>query len=329
MDATSSTSDNFALDLQRDLINEPTTTVLGSEPNLQRPTRKTDFAVCRKKADSSPETSNIKREWSDYVVIGELKRDATKTNVLSTWLALASYAREVFGADGTRQRVLGFTLCNVILRLHQHDRLGLAISQAVSINTEDGALEILKAFAYFLTASDIEIGLDDSIKIQKDQKTIYVPHSSGITWPIKLNKVLKNPPSIAGRGTVIISASLQKGAESKPVILKYSWPYITADHEERFLSDAKDIDGVVRLHSSLKFYTNGKLCTVNEVVRKRLNVSNGKECDMTLGMDHRVPAGKEPFNNPELNSLFTEGDKLPEDRCKRCMVLLDYGEPNL
>lgn len=313
----SSVADQYSLDLERLPVCNPTTTVQGSEPNSQRPKRKTDFAFCR----VSPKTSNTKREWSEYVIVGELKASEAKSNLTSTWLSLASYAREVFGADGTRQRVLGFTLCGDLLRIFQFDRSGAIASEPMKLNSELGALEFLKTFAYFITAPDSEIGFDTSFNTVEGKEVIRVETGKETKY-IRLEGTVTNHPCISGRATLIRKGTITE--EEKPVILKYSWPYVGEDKEAELLSKARDIDGVVRLDCRAKFYTNGIRHTVNKVVRKGLIISNGQKCDMTL-RDHLAPSRKIDSKGPAKPSPVMKD--VPADRERQCLVLQDFGKP--
>lgn len=310
-------------------MTKPTTRVLGSEPNSQRPNRKLDFGICR-----SPDNVS---HWETYLVVGELKHDSAKSNTVSTWLSLASYAREIFAADGTRQRVFGFTLCNDSFRLWVFDRLGAIGSQSIEINTEEGAEEFLKALAFFVSAPDAEMGVDTSFSPEHGNKSTFdISYNSNETERVTLTKTIKNDICISGRATVIVEASLAKNdlekQKSLPVILKHSWPYVDYDPEGEFLLKAEEanIDGVIRLHCQANFYADGKLLTVQETVRKRLNIRNGCEYNLngiSADSNHIAPASKTKLNDPAIKPFVAENETFPGDRYRQCLVLVDFGTP--
>ncbi|KAI9766362.1 MAG: hypothetical protein M1840_006626 [Geoglossum simile] len=79
---------------------------------------------------------------------GELKSNPNADKRNDTWLDLARYARHVLTAQDTHQFVLGFTLCESIMRLWEFDRLGGIASPPFDINKE--GLQFVSAILGYL-----------------------------------------------------------------------------------------------------------------------------------------------------------------------------------
>ncbi|RPB23540.1 hypothetical protein L211DRAFT_773024, partial [Terfezia boudieri ATCC MYA-4762] len=78
-----------------------------------------------------------------------------------TTVQLASYVREVFGAQYTRRFVHAFTICGSLVRYHLFDRAGGSISQQINIRknrrTEELFIRILQAY---LSMDPTHLGFD-------------------------------------------------------------------------------------------------------------------------------------------------------------------------
>lgn len=96
------------------------------------------------------------RDWSRILVVGELKSNMREDSHRNTWLDLARYTREIFGAQN-RRFVLGFTLCGTKMRLWEFDRLGGVASLPFDVNA-DGKMFIQVILGFFLmTVSNLAL----------------------------------------------------------------------------------------------------------------------------------------------------------------------------
>ena len=111
------------------------------------------------------------RDWLRILVAGELKGTLREDTQRSTWLDLARYAREIFGAQD-RRFVLGFTLCGTKMCLWEFDRLGGVASLPFNMNN-DGKMFIQVILGFFLMI-DEQLGFDPTIRTAADSRFIEI-----------------------------------------------------------------------------------------------------------------------------------------------------------
>jgi len=71
--------------------------------------------------------------WQNVLIPAELKASSSEDCTSDTIVQLASYVREVFGAQFNRRFVHAFTICGPYFRCYLFDRAGVSISQRLSI----------------------------------------------------------------------------------------------------------------------------------------------------------------------------------------------------
>ncbi|KAF8430822.1 hypothetical protein BGX38DRAFT_1277603 [Terfezia claveryi] len=101
--------------------------------------------------------------WPSVLVPVELKASPAKDAAADTTVQLASYVREVFGAQYTRRFVHAFTICGSLVRYHLFDRAGGSISEKINIRknrrTEELFIRILQAY---LSMDPTQLGFDEN-----------------------------------------------------------------------------------------------------------------------------------------------------------------------
>ncbi|KAB5549392.1 hypothetical protein GE09DRAFT_172646 [Coniochaeta sp. 2T2.1] len=96
---------------------------------LAKPNEPIDGSVAKRKMDvgfvNDPKAGKDSRcHWDQILVPGELKSNRSADRASEAWLDLGRYAREVLAAQDTRRFVLGFTICDSLMRVWVFDRLG-------------------------------------------------------------------------------------------------------------------------------------------------------------------------------------------------------------
>lgn len=91
---------------------------------------------------------NSKCHWSQILILGKLKCNTSANITSKAGLNLGRYAREVLAAQDSRQFVLGLTLCGLLMRLWEFDRLERIASAQFDIYEE--GLQFVSAVLGFL-----------------------------------------------------------------------------------------------------------------------------------------------------------------------------------
>jgi hypothetical protein len=87
-----------------------------------------------------------------------LKSNPKEDSASKTWRDLGRYAKGILTTQDTRRFALGFTLCGLIMRLWEFDRVGAIASSPFNIN-EDGR-QFVSAMLGFLLMNDAQLGYD-------------------------------------------------------------------------------------------------------------------------------------------------------------------------
>ncbi|KAA8644936.1 hypothetical protein EYZ11_009255 [Aspergillus tanneri] len=141
---------------------------------LTQPNRPLEGSMADRKLDTgivcnSDVTNQTKYEWSQILVLGELKSSNPKEDTASkTWRDLGRYAREVLTIQDTRRFALGFTLCGSNMQLWEFDRVGAIASSPFDINRY--GQQFVSAMLGFLLMNDEQLGYDPSIMSTSDGK---------------------------------------------------------------------------------------------------------------------------------------------------------------
>lgn len=183
-------------------------------------------------------------DWSQILVVGELKKDGTFDTAGQAWFDLVRYVREIFSSQPTRRFVLGITLCGPIMRVWRFDRAGGLASEGFNIKQEAGKF-IRVIFGFFLMSKE-DLGFNPSIENTSvdGQYAIEVLQNSQ-TERIILKKLLRNTRSIVGRGTAYWKAVSEK---SEPLTVKLEWREERHCEEADFLLTAKSNVSVANLY---------------------------------------------------------------------------------
>lgn len=129
-------------------------------------------------------------DWCDALVIGEFK---VLASLNKTVLQLASYVREVFGAQPNRRFVLGFTLCGHDMRIWQFDRAGAIGSKAIHIlNQLEMFIRVVIGFCtmdsaslqllYLISRRKVDSAISTSIVAIKKKHFVLGGRSSSDAW---------------------------------------------------------------------------------------------------------------------------------------------------
>ncbi|KAF7867284.1 hypothetical protein EAF04_005367 [Stromatinia cepivora] len=234
--------------------------------------RKLDIGlICN--ANNGPEDDGGQTEWSHILIPGELKQNPQEDNHISTWLDIARYAREVFGAQGMRRFVLGFTVCGSMMRLWEFDRLGVIGSTAFDIN-QDGKMFASVILGY-LWMSEEELGVEPII-VEDGGSYTWIERNGQIER-LQFGKLMWRHHSIIGRGTRCWRGSLED-KEDGQVVIKDSWQHEERLEEGLLLKEATDagVKNVARYYHHETVRVGGKIDDVLNNVRKGLSMVGGR-----------------------------------------------------
>ena len=175
--------------------------------------------------------------WRDVLVVMEIKRDSSDGD--DTTLQLASYAREVFGAQDNRRFVFGITLSGFVMRVWLFDRAGGIGSEAFEINENpDMLVRVIVGFAAMYRNNRTALGYDPTIFYREDDKTRRI-NIGGEEFILDATFTLPRSPAVASRATICWKA-YKAGNPKKFYAIKDSWRLSTRDEEGPMLRDATD-----------------------------------------------------------------------------------------
>jgi Fungal protein kinase len=220
-------------------------------------------------ANGTEISKNLRCDWSQILVPGELKSNPNADKRTDTWLDLARYARHVLTAQDTRRFVLGFTLCGSIMRLWEFDRLGGIASSPFDINKE--GLQFVSTVLGYLWMNEEQLGFDPTI-LESDGKRYMEIMRNNKTERLVIIELIKRHSSVAGRATTTWKAYCD-GDESKMVlVIKDSWQYPEREEEGELLREAtkRGVVNVARYYHHETVHVGGKEDDINGNVRKGL-----------------------------------------------------------
>lgn len=243
--------------------------------------RKMDVGIGARHRQSKGDEGEVGEEsdapisnWTEILIIGELKRNPTEDGRTPVWLDLATYAREVFRTQD-RRFVLGFTLCGPIMRLWQFDRSGSSGSLSFDIN-KDGFMFTRVMLGYYLM-NDEQLGLDPTIQQLDDKRYVNITREGQVERLI-LTKLIKKQAMIVGRATTCWVAYRDGDKSKEPLIVKDSWQYEKRPEEGEILQEAtqKGVRNVARYYHHETVQIDGKDDDVFENVRRGFMKSGGR-----------------------------------------------------
>lgn len=244
-------------------------------------------------------------DWSDVLVVGELKQGHEKSLEVDTIVQLAGYIRIIFATQHARRFVHGFTLCSDFMRCWVFHRGGAFGSEEFNINTDPN--RFLSAILGYAAMSDKELGFDPILSLAHEGITI-----GNMTDKITLSAVpFFCPPAIASRGTKCWEAKLVTDLTVR-YVLKDSWRSIHHRSEGELLAKARDygVIGIVEFVAYEDVLVDDKLDDLFANVMKGLQV--GKAINMAIPQSRST-------SQPSLAS--DEGPPLPASRRKSILSL--------
>ena len=217
--------------------------------------------------NTNNETDTRKANWSEILVVGELKSNPVHDGQGTAWIDLATYTREVFRTQD-RRFVLGFTLCGSRMRLWHFDRSGSSGSSSFDIN-QDGLIFTRVMLGYYLM-TDKQLGLDPTIQGSEGERCIEITRD-GQAERLILTALIKRQPAIVARGTICWRAYRDTDKMKKPLIIKDSWQYEERPEEGLFVKEAtnRGVENIARYYHHETVHVDGEIDdTLYSVPRK-------------------------------------------------------------
>ncbi|KAG5302196.1 serine/threonine protein kinase Sgk2 [Histoplasma ohiense] len=195
-----------------------------------------------------------KHNWTDILVVGELKKPEEKLGTKATLLQIGCYVREVFAAQPTRRFVHAFTICGTKMEAWVFDRSGPYSSGIIDVYTN--SRQFFQVLMGYTMMSDEELGLDTFIARDEEGiklMTVKRPGHSEETV-LRLGEMLSFQHAIVCRGTTCFLA------DDGEVVVKFSWVSDKRRPEVELLKLAskKNVQGVARIigHSTITSIAN-------------------------------------------------------------------------
>ncbi|KAB8069840.1 hypothetical protein BDV29DRAFT_182013 [Aspergillus leporis] len=341
--------EGFHLTTDRTVLTQPNRPLEGSTAE-----RKLDTGIVYNSNSTNQTTNQTKYEWSQVLVLGELKCNPKEDTASKTWRDLGRYAREVLTTQDTRRFCLGFTLCGPIMRLWEFDRLGAIASTPFNIN-EDG-LRFVLCILGFLQMDDIQLGHDPTIRSSPDGKRFVEIVRDGQSERLILEGLMKRSACVAGRATTCWKAHREGDEMNMPLVIKDSWQYPEREEEGKLLHEAtkKGVVNVATYYHHETVQVSGKVDNIRDNVRKGLDVTqstNYRPAHSELSSTTRDGAGmgrtsRSTSTTGRKRSSSNTGVLLPsskrscstspskgggntklQDRVHRRVIVSDYGTP--
>ncbi|KAG6099797.1 hypothetical protein E4U30_005993 [Claviceps sp. LM220 group G6] len=320
----------FAADRRPGLTRQRT---LWTDPNTQinEPVRRPKLSVGFVDAERE---RNTRHHWSQTLVPGDLQSDASADNISKAWLNIGRYARALMAAQYTRRFVLGFTLCDSLMRVWAFDRLGAIASEQFDIN-KDG-LQFIYVMLGFFWISKEELGFDSTIQAFQGKHYIEIERN-GSKERIVIDRPILRPRRIAGRATTCWLAH-PEGHPETPLVIKDSWQRPERDEEGEILSEvtSRRVVNVARYYHHETVQIRGVDDDIQNCIRRGLDITSASNFGPSRPQ-HSVRAA-----SPETRKSRTSGSrsrsrstKPPspartaiklQNRVHRRIIVRDYGK---
>lgn len=245
-------------------------------------------------------------DWSDVLVVGELKQAPDKGLDVDTIVQLAGYVRIIFATQHTRRFVHGFTLCSDSMRCWVFHRGGVFGSDAFNINKDP--LLFLSAILGYAGMTDVELGFDPTLSLAHEGIRI-----GDMSEEIKLAAVpFFHPAAIASRGTRCWEATLVAD-ETVQYVLKDSWRSVHHGSEGEMLQKARDrnVIGIVEFIAYEDVMVDGKTDDLFANVMKGLQV--GKAVNLVIPQSSRSAS--------RASATADEAPTVPASRRKSSLAM--------
>jgi hypothetical protein len=227
---------------------------------------------------------DYKNSWCNVLVPGELKKNPKEDTNPDTYIQLAGYVREVFGAQYGRRYVHAFSICGDIMRCYVFDRGGGSISHTFHIRKNQKTFSLFVQILWsYVRMSPTQLGFDPTMQTESGE--VFLPIKNNLTlhtfvticgrrfW---LLDVLFHQPAIVSRGTICWYAKDE--ATGKHCVIKDAWRSHTRESEGELFALAK-ANGVRGL-PDCRFYedvmVDGILDDLQKNVRKGLKYESSR-----------------------------------------------------
>jgi hypothetical protein len=179
----------------------------------------------------------------------------------------------------TRRFVLGFTICEFLMRVWVFDRLGGIVSEQFNIN--DDGLQFVFAILGFLWMNEEGLGFDPTIKSENQEGSIEI-NRNGSTERIIIDHVMQRARCIAGRATTCWKAHPERQSKML-LVIKDSWQYPERDEEGDLLREAtnKGVINVARYYHHKVVQIRGMNDDIQSNTRRGL--------DIRTAVNYRLP----------------------------------------
>jgi len=175
--------------------------------------------------------ADVEHPWPSVLIPAELKSSPSKDTAGDTIIQLASYVREIFGAQLTRRFVHAFAICGSVLRCYLFDRAGVSISQKIDIRKNNRTQELcIRIFEAYVSMNPTQLGFDDNYEYITTNGTISSTPSLEAPNPqffrfggkrFKLRAIVFHRSVIVSRGTTCWEA--EDMGTGEVCIIKDSW----------------------------------------------------------------------------------------------------------
>ena len=201
--------------------------------------------------------STRKPNWSEILVVGELKSNPDQEGQREAWVDLCTYAREVFRTQD-RRFVLGFALCGSMMRLWHFDRSGTCGSRSFDIQQE--GLTFVKVMLGYCLMTDEQLGLDPTIQVSEGKRYVEITRGGQVERLI-LTELINRQPVIVGRATTCWKAYRDTDKSKELLIVKDSWQYEERPEEGLLIQEAtnRGVRNVARYYHHETVYVGGKI----------------------------------------------------------------------
>jgi hypothetical protein len=172
---------------------------------------------------------HYQHSWHNVLVPGKLKSDPSQDGETEVYLRLASYVREVFGAQCGRRYVHAFSICGDIMRCYIFDRGGGSISHSFHIGKNQKTFNLfVQILRSYVQMSPTLLGFDPTIQTESGQ--VFLPIKQNLDSPMfviicgrrfRLLKVVFHRSAIVSRGTTCWVARDEETGEN--CVVKDAW----------------------------------------------------------------------------------------------------------
>lgn len=250
-------------------------------------------------------------DWTDVLVVGELKKSTQDTLAPALVVELANYIRVIFKTQPCRRFIHAFTLCGDMMRCWIFHRGGVVTSSLFSINKNPTLfLSIVVGYAFM---SRSELGYDPTISVGESE--LHVTLGSARCFELKM-KPFFNPPSIASRGTTCWEAR-QPGETDFNYVCKDAWRYESYTSEGSLLLEAQEagVEGLVQCVAHEEVHIDSILDDISGHVMKGLEMSGIRPLNLRVtesrSTSSRATSVSRPSQSRKSSTQSIESRKRP------------------